>query len=87
MIIPDILRAYAGKNGLKRAIIPFAGLVHPRDLQPHHLYTRISATESLPIDRAWHFLDDNHLIDAPEKTLRALVARRPRRRFSTRNPT
>ncbi|WP_226647994.1 FMN-binding glutamate synthase family protein [Microbulbifer variabilis] len=49
-------------------IIAAAGLTEPRDLQPYHLYHRINGTESYPIDRIWHFLDDKALIDAPDET-------------------
>lgn len=49
-------------------IIAAAGLTEPRDLQPYHLYHRINGTESYPIDRIWHFLDEKSLIDAPDET-------------------
>lgn len=49
-------------------IVAASGLSHPGDLQPHHLYHRISAKESLPIDRIWHFLGENALLDAPDDT-------------------
>ncbi|WP_346839759.1 FMN-binding glutamate synthase family protein [Microbulbifer sp. SAOS-129_SWC] len=49
-------------------IVAAAGLTHPCELRPHHLYQRISATESMPVDRVWHFLEDNALLDAPDDT-------------------
>ncbi|WP_250462397.1 FMN-binding glutamate synthase family protein [Microbulbifer litoralis] len=49
-------------------IVAAAGLEHPRDLQPHHLFHRIGATESKPIDRIWHFLSDRELLEAPDET-------------------
>ncbi|WP_444958126.1 FMN-binding glutamate synthase family protein [Microbulbifer sp. ZKSA002] len=49
-------------------IVAGAGLTDPRDLKPYHLVHRINGAESRPIDRIWHFLDTNSLIDAPEDT-------------------
>ncbi|AWF81905.1 FMN-binding glutamate synthase family protein [Microbulbifer sp. A4B17] len=49
-------------------IVAGAGLTDPRDLKPYHLIHRINAAESRPIDRIWHFLDKNSLIEAPEDT-------------------
>lgn len=49
-------------------IVAAAGLVHPGDLQPHHVFQRITAKESLPLDRVWEFLPENALIEDPEAT-------------------
>lgn len=49
-------------------IVAAAGLEHPRDLRPHHLHHRISASQSLPLDHIWEFLPENILIDAPQET-------------------
>jgi len=49
-------------------MVAATGLVHPGELQPHHVFQRVTASESLPIDRVWEFLPDNALIDAPEET-------------------
>ncbi|ANJ66464.1 glutamate synthase [Halothiobacillus diazotrophicus] len=45
-----------------------AGLRHPGDLQPHHVFHRINAQQSRPVDRVWQFVPENALIDAPEDT-------------------
>lgn len=49
-------------------IIAASGLSHPRELQPHHVQHRVSATKSLPLDEIWEFLPKNALVDAPEQT-------------------
>lgn len=49
-------------------IIAATGLAHPRELQPHHVQHRVSATKSLPLDEIWEFLPENALVDAPERT-------------------
>ncbi|APZ43579.1 FMN-binding glutamate synthase family protein [Acidihalobacter ferrooxydans] len=49
-------------------IVAAAGLEHPRDLRPHHVHHRISASKSLPLDHIWEFLPANALLDAPEET-------------------
>lgn len=49
-------------------IVAAAGFKHPRDLQPHHLYHRLNATEAYPADQVWCFLAENALLDAPEQT-------------------
>ncbi len=49
-------------------VVGAAGLEHPRDLQPHHVHHRISANASAPLDRIWHFLAENTLLDAPDDT-------------------
>ncbi len=49
-------------------IVAAAGFKHPKDLQPHHLYHRLSATEAYPIDRIWSFLAPSALLDDPERT-------------------
>lgn len=49
-------------------IVAAAGLAHPRDLEPHHLTTRLSAAEAKPMGNLHTFLPENILIDAPEET-------------------
>jgi len=49
-------------------VVAAAGLTHPGELQPHHVYHRVSANQSLPIDRIWQFLPDNALLEVPEET-------------------
>ena len=49
-------------------IVAAAGLTHPRDLRPHHVFQRVSGNETLPLDRVWHFLPENALLDAPDDT-------------------
>lgn len=49
-------------------IVAAAGFKHPKDLQPHHLYHRLNATEAYPIDQIWCFLPPNALLDDPDNT-------------------
>ena len=49
-------------------IVAAAGVTHPRDLKPHHIVHRIGATGSKMIDRIYHFLPENALLDAPDET-------------------
>ncbi|WP_051906613.1 FMN-binding glutamate synthase family protein [Methylomarinum vadi] len=49
-------------------IVAAAGFKHPKDLQPHHLYHRLSATEAYPVDQIWCFLSENALLDDPDRT-------------------
>lgn len=49
-------------------IVAAAGFKHPKDLQPHHLYHRLNATEAYPIDQIWCFLAPNALLDDPAST-------------------
>lgn len=49
-------------------IVAATGLEHPRDLRPHHIHHRISASKSLPLDHIWEFLPENILVDAPQET-------------------
>lgn len=49
-------------------IVAAAGLTHPGELQPHHVFQRVSPSESLPVDRIWHFLPENALLEAAEET-------------------
>ena len=49
-------------------IVAAAGVTHPRDLKPHHIVHRIGATGSKMIDRVYHFLPENALLDAPDET-------------------
>ncbi|MGD8581852.1 MAG: FMN-binding glutamate synthase family protein [Gammaproteobacteria bacterium] len=49
-------------------IVAAVGLNHPGELRPHHLFQRVSVKQSLPLDRVWHFLAENELVDAAEET-------------------
>jgi glutamate synthase domain-containing protein 2 len=49
-----------------------AGLRRIHDLEPHHLYHRISPTEARSADRIYPFIGMNQLIDAPDETPYAL---------------
>ncbi len=52
-------------------IVAAAGLVHPRDLQPHYLMQHAGAAGAKEIDRIYDFLPKNVLLDAPEDTIYA----------------
>ncbi len=49
-------------------IVAAAGVTHPSDLKPHHIVHRVGATGSKMIDRIYHFLPENALLDAPDDT-------------------
>lgn len=49
-------------------IVAAAGLSHPNELQPYHLFHRIGATDSKMIDRIYKFLPENILLESPEET-------------------
>tara|TARA_R110001583_G_scaffold194956_2_gene367927 strand:+ start:2014 stop:3702 length:1689 start_codon:yes stop_codon:yes gene_type:complete len=49
-----------------------AGLDSIHDLEPHHLFHRISPTEARTADQIYPFVAENQLIDAPEDTPYAL---------------
>lgn len=49
-------------------IVAAAGMAHPRDLRPHHITTRISATEACEMDDLHVFLPRGILLDSPEDT-------------------
>lgn len=45
-----------------------AGLKHIHDLEPHHLFHRISPTAARTADQIYPFVAKNQLIDAPDET-------------------
>lgn len=49
-------------------IVAAAGFKHPKDLQPHCVYHRLSATEAYPLDKIWHFIPANALLNDPAST-------------------
>lgn len=49
-------------------IVAAAGFKHPKDLQPYHLYHRLTATEAYPVDQIWKFLPERALLDDPDGT-------------------
>lgn len=58
------------RNTLKRLgeLVGAAGLDHPGELRPHHLYHRQGPNALTTMDRIHHFLEPNALIDEPEAT-------------------
>lgn len=58
------------RNTLKRLgeLVGAAGLDHPNELRPHHLYHRQGPNALTTMDRIHHFLEPNALIDEPEST-------------------
>lgn len=52
-------------------IVAAAGLAHPKDLQPHHLSTRINAAKMEALAKVHTFLPENILLEAPEDTMYA----------------
>lgn len=49
-------------------LIAAAGLDHPHELHPHHMFFRRSATELVPLDKMFTFLSPNSLLDDPDAT-------------------
>lgn len=49
-------------------IVAAAGLIHPKELQPHHLTTRINVAKMKVLPEVHAFLPENCLLDAPEDT-------------------
>lgn len=49
-------------------MIASAGLTHPSELRPKHIYHRVSPVEVKTMDRIYEFLTPGQLIDAPDKT-------------------
>jgi glutamate synthase domain-containing protein 2 len=58
-----------------QAAVDIAGAASLRcihDLEPHHLYHRVTSTEARPADRIYPFVTMNQLIEAPDDTPYAL---------------
>lgn len=53
-------------------VVGAAGLSHPRDLRPHHLYHRVSPTRVLPANLVYEFLEPGILLTSPQSTHLAL---------------
>jgi glutamate synthase domain-containing protein 2 len=49
-------------------VVGAAGLTHPSELRPHHIYHRVSATRALPADEVYDLLADGDLLKNPHKT-------------------
>ncbi|OYX06610.1 MAG: FMN-binding glutamate synthase family protein [Rhizobiales bacterium 32-66-8] len=49
-------------------LVAAAGLSHPRELMPHHVWHRVTPVEVKPLDRLYPFLTSRELIDDPEGT-------------------
>lgn len=49
-------------------LIAAAGLDHPRELLPHHVWHRVSPIEVKALDRIYTFLEAGVLLDAPDET-------------------
>ncbi|MCL8381332.1 FMN-binding glutamate synthase family protein [Xanthobacter aminoxidans] len=49
-------------------LIAAAGLEHPGDLLPHHVWHRVSPIEVKALDRIYTFLEAGSLLDAPDET-------------------
>ncbi len=52
-------------------VIGAAGLHHPEDLQPCHIFHRVSATRALPADEVYELLDEGELLKNPQTTVLA----------------
>lgn len=49
-------------------LVAAAGLEHPRELLPHHVWHRVSPIEVKALDRIYTFLESGALLDAPDET-------------------
>jgi hypothetical protein len=49
-------------------LVAAAGLAHPDDLRPHHVYHRVSPVEVRTMDKVYTFLEPGALLDAPDET-------------------
>lgn len=49
-------------------LVAAAGLSHPRELLPHHVWHRVSPIEVKPLDRIYPFLAAGVLLEGPEET-------------------
>jgi glutamate synthase domain-containing protein 2 len=49
-------------------LVAAAGLMHPDDLRPHHVYHRVSPVEVRTMDEVYTFLEPGALLDAPDET-------------------
>ncbi|MBL4616997.1 MAG: FMN-binding glutamate synthase family protein [Robiginitomaculum sp.] len=49
-------------------VVGAAGLSHPSELRPHHIYHRVSATRALPADEVYDLLGNGDLLDNPQDT-------------------
>ncbi len=47
-------------------LVAAAGLSHPSELQPHHIWHRLTPVEAKPLDRLYPFLARGILLDAPQ---------------------
>ncbi|MFG1345984.1 FMN-binding glutamate synthase family protein [Xanthobacter autotrophicus DSM 431] len=53
-------------------LVAAAGLSHPRELLPHHVWHRVSPIEVKPLDRIYPFIGAGSLLEMPEETPYAL---------------
>jgi len=49
-------------------VVGAAGLTHPSQLRPHHMYHRVSATRALPADEVYDLLLSGALLSHPQDT-------------------
>lgn len=49
-------------------LVAAAGLSHPSELEPHHIWHRLTPVEAKPLDRLYPFLEAGELLDAPDMT-------------------
>ncbi|MBA4789331.1 MAG: FMN-binding glutamate synthase family protein [Pseudomonadota bacterium] len=49
-------------------LVAAAGLAHPTELEPHHIWHRLTPVEAKPLDRLYPFLARGILLDAPDET-------------------
>ncbi|TCT03936.1 FMN-binding glutamate synthase family protein [Aquabacter spiritensis] len=49
-------------------LVAAAGLEHPSDLAPHHVWHRMTPVEARPLDQVYPFLPVGALLDAPDET-------------------
>lgn len=72
LVVDDKYRRVANfhRNTLKRLgeLVAAAGLEHPNDLRPHHLYHRVGPNAVATMEHIQPFLEPNQLLDDPDST-------------------
>ncbi|OYW57097.1 MAG: FMN-binding glutamate synthase family protein [Azorhizobium sp. 32-67-21] len=52
-------------------LVAAAGLSHPSELQPHHIWHRLTPVEAKSLDKLYPFLSRSILLEAPQETIYA----------------
>ncbi|MCP5155772.1 MAG: FMN-binding glutamate synthase family protein [Ectothiorhodospiraceae bacterium] len=72
---PRVARFHRNTVEALASVVAAAGLAHPRELRPHHVWHRLSAIEARPADRVYRFLAPRQYLDDPDSTEHAAAWR------------